>query len=93
MSRDQGSTALYLSRKHFNAMSCGMIRNQRSKIRRPNTNTTARAHLEKSRYSSAELFSTLVLLACPLNWFSRGITSLYASYIIGLDVVSVIDFL
>ena len=47
MSRYQGSfLPMNLSGKHFNPTSCGVIRNQRSKIRRSYTSTTAGALLK-----------------------------------------------
>ena len=44
--------ARYLSGKHFNPTSCGVIRNQRSKIRRSTIRSAAGTLLEKFRNSS-----------------------------------------
>ena len=50
--------AYYLSGKHFNPTSCGLIRNQRSKIRRSNITSTSGCPFW-SRNSSVEWLSTL----------------------------------
>ena len=76
MSRDRSSFFAYnFSGKHFNPTSCGVIRNQRSKIRRLNIMLTSGALSEKSWNSNVEWFSTLAkfrLKWLPRSYFSLG---------------------
>ena len=57
------------SEKHFNPTSCGVIRNQRSKIRQFYIISTTGGLSEKYRNSSVEWFSTLELVILFKKFF------------------------
>ena len=89
MSRDRYSFFAYnLSGKHFNPTSCGVIRNQRSKIRRSNITSTARCHFRKT-----SKFECRVIKHARINSLNFSIAKLAQLIIVFIRLLAKLDSL